>query len=403
MALYVLGRYQKDEIVARSAEAIIKPELLTWGRYSCGMPKSVAAQKIGVPIEKLLSWESGESRPTIKQLRKAANVYKQTFAAFFLQEAPEVFEPPVHDFRKLSPEEDGSLSPELILDIRTSLDRREIYLDLMHDFGENPLLFKSKTSVQEDPENVALRIRKFLKLTLGKQVGWKNNRIAFNNWRESVENTGILVFQATQVQLFEMRGYSVAKFPLPVIAVNRKDSYAGRTFSMIHELAHIMLRESSLCDLDQVQKPTSKSSRIEAFCNHVAGAVLVPREHLLSDPIVKEHSGTSWDEFEISSLSKAFCVSREVVLRRLLILGKTSREFYLQKRKDYKKELELIPKKSSGFVPPSTNVVSATGKPYTRMVLDAFNSNRITTSDASDFLGVKLKHLGKISHAVGIE
>ncbi len=389
--------------MARSADALIKPELLRWGRYSCGMPKSVAAQKIGVSLDRLLSWESGEVRPTIKQLRKVANVYKQTFAAFFLKEPPEVFEPPVHDFRKLSPEDDKGLSPELIFDIRNSLDRRGIYLDLMFDFGDKPTLFKYKSSIKNDPEQEALRIRKILNISMGKQAKWKNNRIAFNNWRESIENTGVLVFQATQVPLFVMRGYSVAKFPLPVISVNRKDSYSGRIFSMIHELCHIMLRESGLCDLEQIQNPDSKSLKIEAFCNHVAGATLVPQNHILSDSIVKNHSGTDWDDFEISSLSKTFAVSREVILRRLLILGKTSREFYLEKRRDYQKVLESIPQKKSGFVPPSTNVVSATGKPYIRMVLDAFNTNRITTSDASDYLGVKLKHIEKISHVVGLE
>ncbi len=389
--------------MARSAEAIIKPELLTWGRYSTGMPKSVASRKIGISVEKLLSWESGETRPTVKQLRKVANVYKQTFAAFFLPDPPEVFEPPLHDFRKLSPEEDESLSPELMLDIRYSLDRREIYLDLMQDFGEKPPLFKPKTTIQKDPENVATRIRKLLKVTFSKQSKWKDNRIAFNNWRESIEEIGILVFQATQTPISEMRGYSIAQFPLPVISVNRKDSYSGRTFSMIHELTHIMLRESGLCDLDQTQNPNSRSRKIEVFCNHVAGATLVTKEHILSDPIVMGHTDFEWSEFEISSLSKKFCISREVILRRLLTLGKTTKEFYLQKRNDYQKVLESIPKKKGGFVPPSTNVVSATGKPYTRLVIDAFNSNRITTSDASDYLGVKLKHLGKISQAVGIE
>ena len=389
--------------MAKRVEAITKPELLTWGRYSCGMPKSIAARKIGVSVSKLVSWESGEARPTVKQLRKVANVYRQTFAAFFLQEPPERFEPPVHDFRKLSPEEDESLSPELLIDIRNSIDRREIYLELMHDFGEDPLSFKFKTSIQRDPEKVAARIRKILKVTSSKQSGWKDKRIAFNNWRKSIEDVGVLVFQAIQVPLSEMRGYSVAKFPLPVIVVNRKDSLAGRSFSMIHELAHIMLRESSLCDLIQHEKINSKSLRTEVFCNHVAGATLVPKERLLLNPIVEEHIGITWDELEISSLSKSFCVSREVVLRRLLVLGKTSRKFYMRKRKDYQKEFESIPKKSSGFLPPSTNIVSASGKPYARIVIDAFNSNLITSSDTSDYLGARLKHLAKISQEVGIE
>jgi Zn-dependent peptidase ImmA (M78 family)/DNA-binding XRE family transcriptional regulator len=347
--------------MARSAEAIIKPELLTWGRYSSGMPKSVAAKKIGVTVDKLLSWESGESRPTIKQLRKVANVYKQSFAAFFLSEPPEVFAPPLNDFRKISPGEEA-LSPELILDIRSALDRREIYIDLINGFGEEPPLFKSKTSINTDPEKVASKIRQLLKITFSKQSKWKDNRISFNHWRESIENLGILVFQTTQVSVYEMRGYSIAKFPLPIIAVNRKDSYSGRTFSMMHELTHIMLRESGLCDLEHMQYSNYRSQQIEKFCNHVAGATLVTREHILLDSIVKQHSGTEWEEFQVSSLAEKFCVSREVILRRLLILGKTSLSFYLQKRIDFQKELESLPMKKKGFVPPSTNVVGYQNK-----------------------------------------
>lgn len=36
------------------------------------------------------------------------------------------------------------------------------------------------------------------------------------------------------------------------------------------------------------------------------------------------------------------------------------------------------------------------------LVLDAFNDDRITTSDVSDFLGVRLKHLDKISEILGM-
>ncbi|WP_080635030.1 helix-turn-helix domain-containing protein [Teredinibacter turnerae] len=48
-----------------------------------GMPRHVAAKKIGVSDERLKNWEEGEGLPTVKQLRSIANSYKQSFAAFF--------------------------------------------------------------------------------------------------------------------------------------------------------------------------------------------------------------------------------------------------------------------------------------------------------------------------------
>ena len=63
--------------------AIIKPEMLTWGREYAYLSIADAAQKIGVQEEKLKEWENGISRPTINQLHKIANIYKQLFAVFF--------------------------------------------------------------------------------------------------------------------------------------------------------------------------------------------------------------------------------------------------------------------------------------------------------------------------------
>lgn len=110
----------------------------------------------------------------------------------------------------------------------------------------------------------------------------------------------------------------------------------------------------------------------------------------------------NWEEVRLNAIAREFGVSREVILRRLLILGRTDTQFYKDKREEYQKEYESRPK-TKGFVPPSTNVVSATGKPFVRTVLDAYHANNITSSDVSDYLGVRLKHLGNISHAVGYD
>ncbi len=197
-----------------------------------------------------------------------------------------------------------------------------------------------------------------------------------------------------------MRGYSLCEFPLPVIVVNRKDSYSARSFTMLHEFVHLMLHSSGICDLKTRRDAKPEDQKAEVFCNHVAGASLVPEKKLLHEPIIKQNTTQNWPDESLDELAMKYSVSREVMLRRLLILSRTNEIFYKMKRKQYQSEFKK--KETSGFVPPSINVISASGKTFVRLVLDSFYSNRITLSDVSEYLGVKLKHFDKISHKLGM-
>ncbi|MGH7136756.1 MAG: ImmA/IrrE family metallo-endopeptidase, partial [Pirellulales bacterium] len=122
-----------------------------------------------------------------------------------------------------------------------------------------------------------------------------------------------------------VRSYSIAQFPLPIIVVNRKHAPARRTFTLLHELTHILLRSSGVCVVDIRPGSSQPDQRIEAFCNHVAGAALVPKRSLISHAVLHSHgSDPAWRDDELRQLAKVFGVSRDVVLRRILILGRTS-------------------------------------------------------------------------------
>ena len=216
-----------------------------------------------------------------------------------------------------------------------------------------------------------------------------------------VESQGVLVFQAKSIALTEMRGYSIAESPLPVVVVNRKDAYAGRAFTLIHEFAHLMLRASGVCNLELGPNRTTREQRTEIFCNHVAGAVLVPKSRFLAEQSVRRHKGYSWKDEELELVARNFSVSREVILRRALILGLTDEEFYSLKREQLLREYE-VRTKGEGFIPPHTDVLSLSGKPFVKLVLNSYYSDKITASDVSEYLGFKLQHLEKINHAVGL-
>ncbi len=85
-----------------------------------------------------------------------------------------------------------------------------------------------------------------------------------------------------------------------------------------------------------------------------------------------------------------------------MILNLASESFYQRKRAEFQEEYKKM-KQRKGFISPSTNIVSAAGKPFVRLVLESLYEDRITASDVSDYLGVRLKHLEPIGIAVGME
>jgi len=389
--------------MGKSYSAQVKPQMLIWARVTAQMSAEDVARRLHVKKEKFNAWESGEALPTVNQLRRLARIYNQTFAAFYLPSPPKSNIPFPKDYRRNAGTTLVGLSPELALDIRTSWERREIILDLYAEQQEVPIEFTKIIDLTDDPEKVGIEIRNLLDIDYKKQKKWQDYRIGFNSLRESLESIGVLVFQTTNIPVSEVRGYSLNETVLPVIVANRKDSYPARNFTMMHEFTHLMLRSGGLCDLVTNSEIQPESLKVEVFCNHAAGAALIPKDSFLREPIVRQHVRTlEWMDEEIETLSRTYCASRETVVRRLLILGLTSSVFYETKRHQYQDEIKSLPKRK-GFVPPPVNLVSASGKPYVRAVLDAFYSDRITSSDVVDYLGIRLKHLDHVVDMLGQE
>ncbi len=383
----------------RSVQALVRPELLAWGREDAGYTLEQAAKKVPVPPERLAAWEKGEGRPTIVQLRKLAKAYRRPLAVFFLSQPPKKFQA-MHDFRRLPGEVAGHESPNLRFAITRVLHRRQIALELFELLGVEPPPFEQSATLEEAPEALASRVRKWLDISTERQEQWRDKYEALNAWRGALEEKGVLVFQVTDVELAEMRGFSISDTPLPAIAVNIKDAVSGRIFTILHELAHLMLRESGLCDLVERALRSPADQNVEVFCNHVAGAVLVPMTSLLADRTVQEHGRRpDWSDFEMKVLARKYWVSREVMLRRLLIAGRTTQSFYEATLRQYQREYD-VSTKSEGFAPPHLVALSSAGTLFTRLVLDNYYRENITSSDVAEYLDVRLKHMPKIEEAL---
>lgn len=396
--------------MSQSVRANVQPEILTWARETAGYQLGEAAQKLQVKPERLNFWESGEAQPTINQLRNMARVYKRPLGVFYLQEAPQGFLV-VRDYRRLPGDGMRRFSPELTLEMRAAQERRELMLDLYEEIDEQPIPFAFAATIEDNPEEIGPRIREFLGITPGQQADWRNPREAFNAWRAHMEAAGVVVFQMAKVESKVVNGFAIAHDVLPVIAVNRKDVFPRRVFSLLHEFAHTALRLSGVSDLDVDADRPPEDQRTEVFCNAVAAAALMPGALFLAEDVIAEAPAAlrEWEDASIEELAQRYSVSREAVVRRLLTFDRTTQAFYRRKREQYADELrerQAIERERIRGRPfgrnPARETLSTSGEPFTRLVLNSYYRDRITLSEVSSFLGLRLKQVSRVEEYLGI-
>jgi len=386
--------------------APVTPAVLRWARETVGASVEDAARRAGVTEDRIRAWESGDAEPTLAKLRALAKLYQRPLSIFFLPQPPKSFDA-MQDFRRLHADEDHSWSRALHKVYRRALDQQAVAAELLEADGETPRSAVPRATVSVATEEAGALARKALGVTLAEQFSWQRPDDAFTGWMEAVEAAGVLVLRTSDVPMEEMRGFSVSSGQIPVIVVNALDWPRGQAFTLLHEFAHLMLREGGLCDL---LEPTSgRGRRIEVWCNAVAAATLMPAASFLNNEVLGPPGYREWEDDVLGQLSGRWGASKEAVVRRLVTLERATMDFYLRKRAEYQaayaelREEERARRKQSrskGGPPPYRMTVRDRGKPYVRLVLDAYQRNLITASSLSNLLALKLKHLTALEHEV---
>ena len=380
---------------ARAPKADIRPEVLRWLRASSGLTIEETARKLGTRPENPMAWEAGEAMPSMPQLRKLATAFRRPISDFFLPEP--VAEPSIpHDFRRLPDTESRSYSPALRHELRLASQRRGFALDLASDIATRRVRFDGLGTISpdDDPEAAAQHMRGLIGVEAGEQRGWRHPRTGYRAWRAKIEALNVLVFQIASVDPDQMLGFSLAHAELPVTGINRKLAPNGRSFTMLHEFAHLLLGASALCNLDESLPREPREQAIEVFCNHVAGAALVPRHELLEHPLVASAAPRvrDWEDAVLGTLARDFCASEEVIVRRLLIGGRTSRAFYARKRAEYAARSANLSQNQSppdDFRRNMPQEAVSNLSAFARLVLHGYHADLMSLAEASRHLGVR--------------
>lgn len=379
----------------RSIPAFVNPALLIWARERVGLSLDGAAERAGFEAERLRRWEQGEERPSIPQLRTLGDVYKRPLAVFFLSAPPTDFDPQ-REFRRLPGVTPQSETPELRMALRAALFRREVARDLYERMQEPIPEMAAAVHPNENEEVVGDRIRTLLTISWDAQVEWPSAYAALDAWRTAVERVGVLVFQTGDVDKSEMRGTSIPHGPLPVILLNSNDAPHGRLFTLVHELVHILLTNGGHRTSPMEGQRLPEDQLLERVSNRFAAATLMPRAEFLAEA-ARHPDALAGDDAGLRRFANRVKVSPEAILRRLISLHRVPASLYREKRRDWQQRLWYSPRTSQGGPPIEVRVVSSVGRPFASLVVEAYQRNAVSSADVVDFLGVQLKHLGRIA------
>ena len=360
----------------------VKPELLRWARERAGADMDALVRK----FPKYREWESGEVRPTFRQLEGFAKTVHAGVGYFFLPEPPD--EPvPIPDFRTVGGAPVGRPSLNLLHTIYLCQRRQDWYQEFARAEGEDPLPFVGSAGLSDDVETVAARMRGALGFDLEERRDVPTWTEALRLFIAKADALGVLVMVSgvvgnnphRRLDPEEFRGFALADDLAPLIFVNGADTKAAQMFTLAHELAHLWLGETALSD----SRPDSVPRRaVESWCNRVAAELLAPLAAIREEYREEEELPEA-----LARLARRFKVSTLVVLRRLHDAGSLTR---MQFRRAYdveRERLRSLPKSVGGSFYPTLR--SRVGRRFGHALVVSTFEGRTSFTESFHLLGIR--------------
>jgi Zn-dependent peptidase ImmA (M78 family) len=369
-----------DENMARVE---VRPELISWARERARL----SADELAKRFPKLVEWESGAEKPTLRQLEAYANATAAPLGYLFLSEPPEEALP-ISDFRTLGDKPVRRPSPNL-LDTVFDMQRRQAWLrEERIEEGAGPLPFVRSATADAAPAKIAAAMRR----ALGVSAGWADVHgswsEALRTLRDRIEAVGIIVVvngvvgnnNYRKLDPEEFRGFVLTDEYAPLIFVNGADGKAAQMFTLAHELAHVWIGRAAVFNLRDMQPAPDPTER---FCNAAAAEFLIPEAELSK---AWEEAGSRADRFQF--LARRFKVSELVAARRALDLGLITREAFFSFYHEYSEdERRRSAAQSGGNFYATQN--SRIGKSFAEAVARAVREGRLLYRDAFDLTGLR--------------
>ncbi|MCG7852856.1 MAG: XRE family transcriptional regulator [Methanosarcinaceae archaeon] len=346
----------------------INKDILRQCREQIGLSLPDVAKK----VPKIAAIEQGDQKPTFKQIDTLADLYKVPRWVFISDHLPEKyqFDKAIPAFRQLTDSNADVFSEHKVRSLTARVDRfRELILELREDMGEPVTAFHPPDLKRNaTPDFVAQQVRDWLDVT--------EESFEFSKWKEMLEEKNIFVFMTSKymgwshVDRALLRGLAIYHQKLPIIIINDSDAKKAQSFTLFHELGHLLRKESAIDDWGAYHQ------QVERWCDELSGNVLMPAEQILS-------AVDNIDDLDaVKDIAKCFKVSPYaclVRLRQMMIIDQGAYlGFEAQLKAEYRKLQEKLKESDSG---PARNrpqeVLKQYGHIYANALFQAYHNKEI--------------------------
>jgi len=377
----------------------VKAGLLRWARERSGNTIDTLIDR----FPKLGAWESGDDKPTLKQLEAYAKATHTPIGFLFLA-TPPVERIPIPDFRTMAGTRFERPSPDLLETVYLCQHRQDWYRDFARSNAEEPLAFVGSARRSNDVVDVAASIRSTLGLDLDEHRRLRTWEEALRHLAERADAIGVLVMVSGIVgsnthrplDPEEFRGFALSDPLAPLVFVNGADTKAAQMFTLAHELAHLWLGETAVSDADASRVPDHD---VERWCNQIAAELLVPLEIVRSE---LNRRARLLDEAQ--RLARYFKVSTLVVLRRIHDTGAIGQKAFWAAYRAERARLVALPKSKSSGGDFFATLGVRVGKSLAHALVVSALESRTTFTEAFRLLGIKkLSTFDALAKRLGVD
>ena len=369
----------------------INPDRIAWCCADLGITPDQLAAETGIAAATMEHVMASKDGMTFNQLRKVADHFGRG-VLFFLEEGP-VDEAQVHSpqFRTLA-----NQKPELSANLKALIERverqREVYLSLREDLDDaDRPRFVPPVLPADNLQEAARIARQWLGL---------DEQNSFDTYRDALESRGVLVFRsngyAGKWQIAKTNpilGFSLYDANCPVIVVKKQDWDTRQTFTLMHELGHVLLHKTSSID-DERDMESHRGHEREA--NAFAGYLLVPDSFLSGINDAERPDDVSQYDHWLGNQRKDWGVSGEMILRRLLDAGRLPQGRY-EAYRQWVAQVPIIEEGGGSRAYRNREPRHIFGDTFVRTVLDSLYARHITLAKASGYLdNLKIKDLHQL-------
>jgi Zn-dependent peptidase ImmA (M78 family) len=367
----------------------ITGRVLSWALTDRHLTTARVAHQLGVDEELVSNCIEEDAKPNKGQFDALVKLLDCNESFLFLPEPPRSTRDSKVEFRRHAGAPD-SIPTETANAMRTARTVLRITKWLARQAEQDGIEWPAvpPAAVDEDPEVVAQRLRSWLGWSEAKHSGpGATDASAAKTMRNALQNQRIVVLHLTMDEGVT-RGFSLHDGTASVIAVNTRDHIRARFFSYAHELAHLALRDDSVC---LTRNDTSKTER---FCNRVAAALLMP-EQSFRGFVDRRLKGQVESRENVITIRNYFKVSVQAAAIRAVTLGLAPQYLYDQIVQDSE------PKGSGGtYIPGNERTrprvrVDQYGSGFVNSLLDAEESGHLKRMQVLDLLHLSDRELDR--------